>query len=60
MQTLKMNATAVRHPVRHICMPADQTIDRIYMQCNLLLNENNSIPQTVLQRRIMSSKQSSC
>ena len=42
-QTLKMNVTTVRHPMRHICMPTNQTINGIYIQCNILLNENKSI-----------------
>ena len=30
MQTLKMNGTTMRHPMRHICMPNDQIIIQIY------------------------------
>ena len=38
MQTLKSNATVMRHPVRHICTPIDQIIIQIYMLCYILLN----------------------
>ena len=41
--------------MRHICMPANHTINGIYMQCNILLNENNQSHEAFLQRRIMSS-----
>ena len=33
-----MNVTTVRHPVRPICTPIDQTINEIYMLCYILLN----------------------
>ena len=52
--TLKMNTTAVRHlhankmivtcHIRHIFMPIDQNIKKIYLQCNNLLNQNNEQP----------------
>ena len=51
MQTLKMDMTTMRCPMRHICTPADQTINGIYMQCNILLNENKSIPQGVFTKK---------
>ena len=54
MQTLKMNMTTVRQPqmnkmivthhLRHLSTPINQTINKIYMQHNILLNENKSIP----------------
>ena len=57
MQTLNANAnpkiecdiheTSVRHPMRHFFMPGEQTINGICMHCNILLNDNKSIPQTV-------------
>ena len=43
-KTLKMNATTMTHPVRHICMPTKQTINGINMQLNILFNENQSNP----------------
>ena len=45
-----MNEMIMTHHVRHIFMPIDQTINKIYMQCNILLNQNNSIPQTVFAK----------
>ena len=39
-----MNEMITTHHVRHIFTPIDQTIARIHMQCNILLNENKSIP----------------
>ena len=45
-----MNEIVVTHHVRHIFMPVDQIINKIYLQCNNLLNENNSIPQTVFAK----------
>ena len=50
-QTQKVNATAMRHPMRHICMPTNQTINDIYIQCNILLNENKSVPQSVFAKK---------
>ena len=38
---------SMRHPMRHIFMSVDHTINGICMQCNILLNEHNSIPQSV-------------
>ena len=38
---------SVRHPMRHIFMSVDQTINGIIMHHNVLLNDNKSIPQTV-------------
>ena len=32
--------------MRHIFTPVDQTINGNYMQCNILLSENKSIPQS--------------
>ena len=40
----------VTHHMRHISMPVNQTINKIYMQCNILLNENKSMPQSVYAR----------
>ena len=37
----------MRCPMRHIYTPVNQTINGIYIQCNIWLNENNSIPSTV-------------
>ena len=31
-------------------MPIDQNFKKIYAQCNNLLNQNNSIPQTVFAK----------
>ena len=36
--------------VRHIFMPINQNFKKIYAQCNNLLNQNNSIPQTVFAK----------
>ena len=48
MRTLKIQhdirETSVRRPMRHFFTPGEQTINGI---CMLLLNDNNSIPQTV-------------
>ena len=41
---LGMNETVMTHHVKHIFMLADQTINRICMQCNILLNQDKSIP----------------
>ena len=37
----------MRCPMRHIFTPGEQTINWICMHCNILLNHNKSIPQTV-------------
>ena len=37
--------------MRHICMPINQTINGIYMQCNILLHENKSIQQHVYAKK---------
>ena len=46
-----MNEMIMTCHVRHIFMPIDQNIKKIYLQCNHLLfnllNQNNSILQTV-------------
>ena len=51
MQTLKYEPDccemSVRCPVRHIFMPVEQTINGICMQCNILLDDNKPITQTV-------------
>ena len=44
MRCLQMNEMVTTCHIRHISMPVDQTINEIYMQCNNLLNESNSIP----------------
>ena len=33
-----MNVTTMRHPMRHICAPVDQTDTEIYMYHYILLN----------------------
>ena len=37
----------MRCPMRHFFTPGEQTINGICMHCNILLNDNKSIPQTV-------------
>ena len=39
--------------VRHIFMPVDQIINKIYLQCNNLLNENNSIQRVLTKNNQM-------
>ena len=46
-----MDAT---HHIRHIFTPINQNINKIYLQCNNLLNQNYSIPQTVLGKNNLS------
>ena len=41
-----MNEMIMTCHVRHIFMPVDKKINEIYLQCNNLLDQNNSIPQT--------------
>ena len=36
------------HHVRHICMSVDQTINNIFMQCNILLNELGIVVKRVV------------
>ena len=38
------------HHVQHIFMPINQTINWICMQCNILLNEHNSLPQSIFAK----------
>ena len=45
-----MNQMIVTHHVRDIFMPIDQNIKKLYLQQNHLLNQNNSIPQTVFAK----------
>ena len=51
MQTVKSehdcHEMSVHFPMRHILMPVDQIVNGICMQCNILLNEHNSISQSV-------------
>ena len=42
--------TSVRHPIRHFFTSGEQTINGICMHCNMLLNDNKSIPQTVFTK----------
>ena len=39
-----MNKMIVTHHIRHICMPVNQTINGICMQCNILLEQKKSTP----------------
>ena len=41
----------MRCPMRHIFMPVNQTINGICMRCNILLNDNKSIPQIVFTNK---------
>ena len=45
-----MNETIATHRVRHVYAPGDQTINGIYIHCNISLNENKSIPQGVFAK----------
>ena len=45
-----MNEKVMTCPIRHIFIPIDQIINRVHLQCNNLLNEHNSIPQTVFAK----------
>ena len=47
-----MNEMIATHHMRHIFMPVNQIINGIYMQCNILLNENKSIPQSVFAKNM--------